>query len=113
MGSSGNYFDALGQQPYLGQFFHASDEHGPNSAPFAVLTYAFWSSHFQQNRSIVGRVVQINKHPFTIIGVTQPGFHGTLLFFNPDLFVPLVNKEQVQGIECSQSGMTAAKPLSS
>src|ERR1700733_3873040 len=31
--ASGNYFDALGVQPYLGQFFHSSDEHGPNSAP--------------------------------------------------------------------------------
>lgn len=106
--SSGNYFDTLGQQPYLGQFFHASDEHGPNSAPFAVLTYAFWSSHFQQDRGIIGRVVQINKHPFTIIGVAQPGFHGTLLFFNPDLFVPLVNKEQVQGLNVlSERGKTA------
>jgi len=30
--TSGNYFDALRVQPYLGRFFHASDEHGPNSS---------------------------------------------------------------------------------
>ena len=36
--TSGNYFDALGLQPYLGRVFHASDEHGPNSAPHVVLT---------------------------------------------------------------------------
>lgn len=92
--ASGNYFDALGLQPYLGRFFHSSDERGPNSAPYVVLTYAFWQSHFQGDRNVVGRVVRINKHPFTIIGVTQPGFHGTLIFFNPDFFVPLVNLQQ-------------------
>ncbi len=36
---TGNYFDVLRIQPYLGRFFHASDEHGPNSAPYIVLAY--------------------------------------------------------------------------
>jgi hypothetical protein len=94
---SGNYFDVLGIQPYLGRFSHASDEHGPNSAPYIVLTYAYWHSHFQDDRGAVGRTVQINKHPFTIIGVTPPEFRGTLLFFSPDFFVPIVNQEQVDG----------------
>jgi predicted permease len=94
--SSGNYFDGLGLQPYLGQFFHASDEHGPNSAPYIVLTYAFWHTRFHDDRGVIGRVVQLNKHPFTIIGVAQPGFHGTLLFFNTDFFVPIVNAPQLE-----------------
>jgi len=94
---SGNYFDVLGLKPYLGRFIHASDEHGPNSAPYIVLTYAYWHAHFQDDRSVVGRVVQINKHPFTIVGVATPGFHGTLLFFSPDCFLPIVNQEQVAG----------------
>jgi hypothetical protein len=89
--ATGNYFDALGLQPYLGRMFHDSDEHGPNSAPYIVLTHAFWHSHFQDDRGVIGRVVRVNKHPFTIIGVAPPGFHGTLSFFNPDLFVPIVN----------------------
>ena len=96
--TSGNYFDALRQQPYLGHFFHASDERGPNSAPYIVLTYAYWHTHFHDDRGVVGRVVQLNKHPYTILGVASPEFHGTLLFFNPDFFVPLVNQEQVEGI---------------
>jgi predicted permease len=92
--ATGNYFEALGLQPYLGQFFHASDEHGPNSAPYIVLTYAFWHTHFHDDPAVVGRIVQANKHPFTIVGVAPPGFNGTLLFFNPDFFVPMVNHGQ-------------------
>jgi predicted permease len=94
---SGNYFDVLGIQPYLGHFFHGSDEHGANSAPYIVLTYAYWHSHFQDDRGVVGRTVQLSKHPFTIVGVAPPEFHGTLLFVNPDFFVPIVNQEQVNG----------------
>lgn len=93
--ASGNYFDVVRIQPYLGHFFHASDEHGPNSAPYIVLTYPYWHSRFQDDRGVVGRVVRLNQHPFTIIGVTPPGFQGTLLFVSPDFFMPIVNQEQV------------------
>jgi predicted permease len=93
--ASGNYFDAMGLQPHLGRFFHASDENGPNSAPYIVLTYAYWHSHFQADRGVVGRVVQVNKHPFTVIGVGPEDFHGTLLFFHPDIFTPMVNHPSI------------------
>ena len=46
----------------------------------------------------MGRIVQVNKHPFTIIGVGPPVFNGTLVFFNPGLFVPIVDQEQVEGV---------------
>ncbi|HYL76375.1 MAG TPA: ABC transporter permease [Bryobacteraceae bacterium] len=96
--ASGNYFDVLRLQPHLGRFFHTSDEHGPNSAPYIVLTYAYWQNHFQGDRGVLGRTVQLNKHPFTIVGVAPQGFNGTLLFFSPDFFVPMVNQEQLSGI---------------
>jgi predicted permease len=95
---SGNYFDAMVVQPYLGRFFHGADEHGPNSAPYMVISYNYWHSNFQDDRGVVGRVVELNKHPFTILGVAPPEFNGTLLFFYPDFWVPMVNQEQVQGL---------------
>ena len=94
---SGNYFDVLRIQPYLGRFFHAADEHGPNSAPYIVLAYSYWESHFQGDRGVLGRTVRLNKHPFTIIGVAPPEFYGTLMIFTPDFFVPIVNEEQLEG----------------
>jgi predicted permease len=87
--ASGNYFDVLGLQPYLGRFFHAADEQGPNSAPYVVLSYAGWREHFEGDRGVVGRTVLLNKHPFVIIGVAPAGFVGTFVAFSPELFVPL------------------------
>jgi len=95
--TSGNYFDALRIQAYLGRFFHASEENGPNSAPYMVLSYGYWHSHFHDDRGVLGRVVRVNKHPFTIIGVTPPRFRGTLVFLSPNFFVPIVDCQQVEG----------------
>jgi predicted permease len=94
---SGNYFDSLGVQPYLGRFLHASDEHGKNSVPYIVLSYDYWHSHFDGDRAAVGQTVQINKHPYTIAGVAPPGFRGTELFFAPDLWAPVVDLPQING----------------
>ena len=95
--ASCNYFDALRIRPYLGRFFHDSDDHGPNSAPYMVLSYDYWHSHFHDDRGVVGRVVQLNQHPFTIIGVAPPEFRGTIVFFSPNFWVPIVNREQIDG----------------
>lgn len=95
--ASGNYFDVLGIQPQIGRFFHGADEHGPNSAPYIVLSYGYWQSFFQSNPAAVGQTVQVNKHPYTILGVAPPDFPGTELFFSPAFWVPIVNTEQIQG----------------
>jgi len=94
---SANYFEVLNIQPYLGRLFQSSDERGLNSAPYIVLSYSYWHSHFQGDREVVGRVVRVNKHPFTILGVTPPEFHGTFTFFNPNFYLPIVDRDQVNG----------------
>ena len=99
---SGNYFDALGIQPYFGRFIHASEEHGKNSMPEIVLSYALWHSYFNSERGVLGRTVQINKHPFTVVGVAPPDFRGTELFFAPDLWAPIVNSAQLMDFDASE-----------
>ncbi|HTZ59071.1 MAG TPA: ABC transporter permease, partial [Acidobacteriaceae bacterium] len=99
---SGNYFDALGIQPYFGRFIHASEEHGKNSMPEIVLSYALWHSYFNSDRGVLGRTVQINKHPFTVVGVAPPDFRGTELFFAPDLWAPIVNSAQLMDFDASE-----------
>jgi predicted permease len=94
---SGNYFDMLKVQPQLGRVLHESDERGPNSAPYIVLSDAFWRSRFHADPHAVGTTVNLNKHSFTIIGVAAQGFYGTELFIRPDFWIPMVNEEQVNG----------------
>lgn len=95
--ASGNYFDVLGIQPYLGRVFHAGDEKGYDSAPYVVLSYAYWNSRFHGDMGIVGRSIAINKHPMTVIGVAPKGFRGTELFFAPSFWMPSVDRPMVQG----------------
>lgn len=94
---SGNYFDMLGVQPALGRLFHSSDEHGPNSAPYIVLSYDFWQRRFHGNPHIMGATVDLNTHPFTVIGVAPKGFHGIEIVYWPDYWVPMVNEPQIAG----------------
>jgi len=94
---STNYFDMLGIQPQIGRFFHANDDHGPNSAPYIILSDTLWHNRFNADPRIVGTTVDLNKHPFTILGVAPKGFHGTELFFWPEFWMPMINEEQVEG----------------
>ncbi|HEY6991892.1 MAG TPA: ADOP family duplicated permease, partial [Bryobacteraceae bacterium] len=94
---TGNYFDLLGVQPQLGRFFHAAGEHGPNSAPYVVLSDRLWRSAFQADPAVIGTIAQLNKHSFTVVGVAPARFHGTERFVWPDYWIPMVNEQQVQG----------------
>ena len=97
--ASGNYFDVLGIQPYLGRFYHATDEKGEDSAPYVVLSYAYWHGHFHGDAGVVGRTVGVNKHQFTIIGVAPPEFRGTELFFAPAMWIPMVEQPTIEGYD--------------
>jgi predicted permease len=87
----GNYFEMLGVQPELGRFIQSADEHGPNSAPYVVLSDALWRSAFNTDPGVIGTTVRLNKDPFTVIGVAPASFHGTEQFVWPDYFIPIVN----------------------
>jgi len=89
---TGNYFEMLGVQPELGRLIQPSDDHGPNSAPYIVLSDALWRSAFNADPRVIGTTVRLNKNSFTVIGVTPAQFHGTEQFDWPDYFIPVVNR---------------------
>jgi predicted permease len=89
--ATGNYFDLLGVQPEVGRFFHEADVHGPNSAPYMVLSDSLWRSAFNADPGVVGTTVRLGKDPFTVVGVAPARFHGTERFEWPDYWIPVVN----------------------
>ncbi len=105
---TGNYFDLLGVQPAAGRFFHEADEHGPNSAPYVVLSDKLWRSMFGADPGVIGTTVQLNKQPFTVVGVAPARFHGTEQLVWPDYWVPMVNEAQVEGWDYLGSRTTTA-----
>ena len=97
---SGNYFDVLRHQAASRPFFQQRRRaRAQQRARISCCRTATGAPTFNDDPGVVGRVVRVNKHPFTILGVTPPEFHGTLLFLFPDIFVPIVNQEQVSGQE--------------
>ncbi|HEX2331340.1 MAG TPA: ABC transporter permease, partial [Candidatus Angelobacter sp.] len=89
--ATGNYFDVLGVQPAIGRFFHEADVHGPNSAPYMVLSDSLWRSAFNADPGVVGTTVRLGKDQFTVLGVAPARFHGTEQFVWPDYWIPVVN----------------------
>ena len=89
--ATGNYFDLLGVQPAVGRFFHEADVHGPNSAPYMVLSDSLWRSAFNADPGVIGTTVRLGKDAFTVIGVAPSRFHGTERFVWPDYWIPVVN----------------------
>jgi predicted permease len=88
---TGNYFDLLGVQPQVGRLIHAEDEHGPNSAPYIVLSDSLWRSVFNADPRVLGTTVTLGQDPFTVIGVAPARFHGTDRFVWPDYWIPILN----------------------
>lgn len=86
---SGNYFSALGLQPALGRTFAPDEGWVANKDPLIVLSYQFWQKRFGGDKRIVGQNVQLNNHPFTIIGVAPENYVGAYYWLKPDFYIPL------------------------
>ncbi len=72
---SANYFDLLGTVPAAGRFMRAADDPG-DLAGVVVLSHAWWTRHFAARPDVVGQVLTIGTHPFTVVGVAPEGFFG-------------------------------------
>ena len=89
---SGNYFHTFGLGAFAGRTIQPSDDQ-PSAAPVAMLSYRAWQQLYGSDPSVVGSTFILGGHPFTIIGITPPGFFGeTLRSDPPDLWIP-INQE--------------------
>ncbi|HTV81235.1 MAG TPA: ABC transporter permease [Acidobacteriaceae bacterium] len=87
---SSNYFHLLGVRPELGRFFEpSSDARDYGAHDDVVLSDALWRSRFGGDRSEVGRIISINQHPFTVIGIAPKGFLGVFGGLAEAAWVPL------------------------
>ncbi len=92
---SGGYFAVLGATSFIGRTFSAADEHGPGTAPYAVLSYEFWQRRFGGSPTALDSRIHIGKADLTIIGIAQPHFLGENVGDAPDLWIPLDMQPQV------------------
>ena len=92
---SGNYFPTLAPRVALGRLIQPDEDRAPGASPVVVLSFAFWQGRFASDSSIIGKVVALNGHPFTVIGVTSPGFTSTYGAFAPAFYAPLTMQEQL------------------
>jgi predicted permease len=86
---SPNYFTMLGVRPILGELFSAEVRRG-EWAPEAVLGHAFWLRRFGGDPTVIGRTIRLNTVPFTIVGVSPPGFVGVIRGTDLDLRLPVM-----------------------
>jgi predicted permease len=86
---SANYFDVLGIKPLLGRFFLAEEETRPDAVPNVVLSYSLWKTRYAEDPAIVGKSIEIARHPVTVIGVAPEGVVGAMPGIREDLWVTL------------------------
>jgi predicted permease len=104
---SGNYFAGLGVQPFLGRTLTDEDDK-PGVTPVAVLSHRYWQERFGSDNSVVGKQINVNNVAFTVIGVTPPGFDGTMnVGSSPDVTMAL-QMEPTLYVDRKQSYLSGA-----
>ncbi len=91
---SGDFFRTMGLKAAAGRLFEASDD-TPSAAPVAVLNYGYWQSAFGGSRDLVGRTIELNSVPFTIIGVAEQRFTGITPGSDYDVWLPLSDAQSI------------------
>lgn len=83
---SAEFFPALGVPPILGRTINEDDDR-PNAPDVAVISHRLWQTRFGGDRSLVGRIIQLNDTPTQVVGVMPPGFR--FVYHENDVWVPL------------------------
>jgi macrolide transport system ATP-binding/permease protein len=86
---SGNYFQVLGTHMALGRGFQPEEDEVLDRNPVIVLGYGLWQRRFGGAPNIIGRQLELNRVPFTVIGVTEPGFIGVYGGLRQEYFLPM------------------------
>jgi predicted permease len=94
---SGNYFSTFGVGAFAGRTIQPADDQA-SAAPVAMLSYRTWQQQYGSDPKVLGSSFILNGHPFTIIGITPPGFFGeTLRSDPPDLWLPILQEPTFSG----------------
>src|SRR4029079_3170802 len=91
---TGNYFESLGVRAWRGRLLQPSDD-VPSAEPVAVIGHDYWTARFGGSDAVIGRRVQLNAQPFTIVGVAPPGFQGGESGLRFDWWVPMACQPSV------------------
>ena len=92
---SGNYYSALGVQAALGRLL-TDDDDKAGTSPVAVLSHRYWLKRFSGDPVVIGKQINLNNLPFTIIGVSAEGFNGTMgVGSSQDITIPLALEPQI------------------
>ena len=105
------YFEALGLIPAKGRFFLPGEVSAPGSAPVAVLSYGAWKNRFNSAGDVIGKTLEINGAPFTVVGVAPQGFLGVSAVFGPDVWLPATMAQQVLPPELQDVLQQRGKPF--
>lgn len=95
MVASANYFDVLGVRPAMGRGFLPQEDQTPSGAPVVVISDRLWRTHFGADPRVIGRTIAINRHSYTIVGVTPPVFQGSQTGIRSDLWIPMMMQSDV------------------
>ena len=93
---AGNYFSVLGVRPALGRTFLPDEDRRGNPVRVAVVSYSFWQNRLGGTPSAVGREIQLNGAPYTVIGVAPRRFVGATIGRAPDVWVPMALQQEVR-----------------
>jgi putative ABC transport system permease protein len=85
---SENYFRLLGIHPFAGRFFSTSEAKADAGIPVVVASYEFWKI-MGKAPDFVGSKIEIDRKPFTVIGISPEGFGGLHTSISPDVWLPL------------------------
>ena len=96
MSVSANFFNVLGVAPLFGRTFVPAEAVGPGAHPVVVLSYHGWKQLFGGDSSVVGKSVILDGRDYTIVGVTPKEFGGPMPIVTPELFVPLMQVNELR-----------------